>query len=457
MPPRRSRATLHTYVSNLRHALGDVIVRHGDGYLRGLHERDDRCNGVRGRLPDARSAMGDADEVSSRLREALAMWRGHPYADIEAHGLLDGEITRLTELRLAALEARIDADLRGGRHREVIAELDALTVEHPFRENLRALHMLALYRSGRQGEALRAFGQTREVLVEGLGIDPSPELKDLERRILDQDRTLLISRRARRCDGGRSSSPISTTPAGTTRPNASSPSPAASRSWRRRRIAADGIKLAPKGTAGYAVFVEPIDAVRAARRGGQRADPCGRSTWETSRWARTSRSGRRSPVPPASSPSPIPVRCCCRRRPMTRSRPRRERAGPPSRWGASTSSASIPGLHIYQLVGNGFRSEFPELLTDRLPPAVPSAVERSMPGYELRALDRRRASSVRSTAPTSRRSAARSRCGSSGRGSSVIPSSCAGSRPPRSASPGSSTPTSCRSSTTGGSPTGPSW
>ena len=119
------------------------------------------------------------------------MWRGHPYADIEAHGFLDGEITRLTELRLAALENRIDADLRAGRHREVIAELDASTVEHPFRENLRALHMLALYRSGRQGEALRAFGRTRAVLAEGLGIGPSPELQDLQRRILDQDRTLL--------------------------------------------------------------------------------------------------------------------------------------------------------------------------------------------------------------------------------------------------------------------------
>ena len=118
----------------------------------------------------------------------MSLWRGHPYADIEANGHLDGEITRLSEMRLAALEARIDADMRAGRHREVVAELDALTVEHPYRENLRALHMLALYRCGRQAEALRAYRRTREVLVEGLGIDPSPELKELERRILAQDR-----------------------------------------------------------------------------------------------------------------------------------------------------------------------------------------------------------------------------------------------------------------------------
>ena len=130
------------------------------------------------------------------------MWRGHPYADIEAHGFLDGEITRLTELRLAALENRIDADMRAGRHREVIAELDALTVEHPFRENLRALHMLALYRSGRQAEALRAYGHTRAALVEDLGIDPSPELKDLQRRILEQDRSAARRRRSHRAPAG---------------------------------------------------------------------------------------------------------------------------------------------------------------------------------------------------------------------------------------------------------------
>ncbi len=209
--------------------------------------------------------MTDADGAASLLRAALAMWRGHPYADVEAHGALDAETTRLDEVRLAALEARIEADLNAGRHREVIAELEALTVEHPWRENLRAMHMLALYRSGRQTEALRAFGRTRVALAEGVGIDPSPELKDLERRILDQDRSLLVSsapavqRRAvvvADLDDA----------AGWTDP------------WERETAfthrelelaaAADregGRKLAPKGSAGYAVFTEPIQAVRAAR------------------------------------------------------------------------------------------------------------------------------------------------------------------------------------------------
>jgi DNA-binding SARP family transcriptional activator len=186
------RRTLQTYVSNVRQVLGDVIVRQGDAYAL-------KCTGTEidsVRFEEsyrAASEMTDADGAASTLRAALAMWRGHPYADVEAHGVLDGESTRLGEVRLAALEARIEADLNAGLHREVVAELEALTVEHPWREGLRAMQMLALYRSGRQTEALRAFGQTRIALAEGLGIDPSPELKDLEHRILVQDRSLLLS------------------------------------------------------------------------------------------------------------------------------------------------------------------------------------------------------------------------------------------------------------------------
>ena len=121
------------------------------------------------------AAIEEPERASAELRQALSLWRGHAYADIEANGHLDGEITRLSEMRLAALESRIDADMRAGRHREVVGELDALTAENPYRESLRALHMLALYRCGRQAEALRAYSRTRELLVESLGIDPSPD------------------------------------------------------------------------------------------------------------------------------------------------------------------------------------------------------------------------------------------------------------------------------------------
>ena len=96
----------------------------------------------------------------------------------------------LVELQLLALEDRVAAELASGRHREVAAELDALCRQHPYREGLRAQHMLALYRSGRQAEALRAFQQTRAVLVDELGIEPSPQLRQLEEQILVQDPAL---------------------------------------------------------------------------------------------------------------------------------------------------------------------------------------------------------------------------------------------------------------------------
>src|SRR5262245_16961968 len=146
------RRTLHTYVSNLRQVLGDVIGRRGDAYL--LTDATVSIDSLAfENAYRAAVATPDADSSAAQLRMALAMWHGHPFADVEAHGFLDGESTRLSELRLSALEARLDADLRAGRHREVVAELEALTVEHPWRENLRAMQMLALYRSGRQSEA----------------------------------------------------------------------------------------------------------------------------------------------------------------------------------------------------------------------------------------------------------------------------------------------------------------
>src|SRR5262245_1311029 len=378
-----SRATLQTYVSNLRHALGDVIVRQGDGYFVDCTNSTIDAAAFEDAYRTA-SAMSDAEEMSARLREALAMWRGHPYADIEAHGFLDGEITRLTELRLAALENRIEADLRAGRHREVIAELDALTVEHPFREHLRALHMVALYRSGRQGEALRAFGHTRATLVEGLGIDPSPVLKDLQRRILDQDRTLLavagptVHRRAvvvadlDDC-GWRD-------PAERELAFARRESELASAAGR-----AGGVKLAPKGTAGYAIFNQPIDAVQAAR---EVAD-------ERTRVAVDFGDLEMRDDEPVGPPLARAARLVAVAHPgqvlLSPTAHEALTATGGSGWAAESLGrydilGLDPGLHIYQLVGNGFSSDFPALQIDRLPPAVPSAVERSVPGYELRSV-----------------------------------------------------------------------
>ncbi len=378
------RNTLQTYVSNLRQVLGDVIVRRGDAYVLTCTGAEIDSVGFEEAYAAA-SRMTDADGTASALRSALAMWRGHPYADVEAHGVLDGESTRLSEIRLAALEERIEADLDAGRHREVIAELEALTVEHPWRENLRAMHMLALYRSGRQTEALRAFGRTRVVLAEGLGIDPSPELKDLEHRILVQDRSLLIStgpavqRRAvvvADVDDG----------AGWSDP------------WERESVfvhrelelaaAVDregGRKLSPRGSAGYAVFGEPIDAVRAARAlvDGRLRVAVDFGDLEV---------GDDEPVGPplARAARLVAVAHPGQALLSAEAHDALTNAGVSGWAAASLGRFDIVGLDsgvlVYQLAGEGFMSGFPDLLVDRLPPSVPGVTAGSVPGYELRAL-----------------------------------------------------------------------
>ena len=134
----------------------------------------------------------DPAEAAQRLRAALALWRGHPYADVPGPFPLELEARRLEELRLRAVEMRIEAELALGRHAQLIAELEVLCEEFPVYERFRAQHMLALYRSGRQAEALRAYQKTRAYLAEELGLEPSAQLQELERRILNQDPSLLL-------------------------------------------------------------------------------------------------------------------------------------------------------------------------------------------------------------------------------------------------------------------------
>ena len=186
--PEGARRSVQTLVSMLRRELGDIVKQAGGGYR--LEVDTDTIDAVRFE-DDVRIAIPlvetDPQAAATVLRDALAMWRGHPYSDIDSRAVLEPEITRLRELRLAALEARIDADLALGRQRELTGELEALTVEHPLRERFRAQHMLALYRCGRQTEALRAFDRARTFLGDEMGLSPSPELCDLEQQILEQD------------------------------------------------------------------------------------------------------------------------------------------------------------------------------------------------------------------------------------------------------------------------------
>jgi DNA-binding SARP family transcriptional activator/tetratricopeptide (TPR) repeat protein len=143
----------------------------------------------------ARSVLEDEPgRAAEMLRQALALWQGRPFADVIHEDAVSSEVARLDEVRLTALEARLDADLALGRAGELIPELEALVAEHPFREHFRAQLMVALYRAGRQADALAAYRHARQTLVAELGVEPSERLNELQRRMLGHDPTLVSSR-----------------------------------------------------------------------------------------------------------------------------------------------------------------------------------------------------------------------------------------------------------------------
>ena len=198
-PPETSRVTLQNYVKRLRQALGPLgyerIVTRPAGYLIEVMPGEldvTRFTGLQEAAGRA-ARTGAWDVVSARLGEALGLWRGRPLADVPSGVLAAGAVPRLSEMRLEALEARVEADLHLGRHREVVAEVRALAAAEPLRERLAELLMLALYRSGQQASALEAYRQVRRHLVEQIGIEPGPGLRELNQRILRSDRTLLLA------------------------------------------------------------------------------------------------------------------------------------------------------------------------------------------------------------------------------------------------------------------------
>ena len=206
-PPATGTKAVRVYVGALRKALGpNVIVTHGGGYAIPLDEYASDVEGFEQLAAEGRRRLdeGDATRAASKLREALGLWRGPALADFRYESFAQHEISRLEEARIAALEARIDADLALGREDELVPELQALVREHPLRERLRGQLMLALYRAGRQAEALDVYRDGRRRLVEELGIEPSRTLQELERAILAQDESIgaprrrLLSQRVRR-------------------------------------------------------------------------------------------------------------------------------------------------------------------------------------------------------------------------------------------------------------------
>ena len=184
--PASATGSLQNTVSALRKLLGrDVLLTQTPGYRLAVRRDDVDSNRFERLLRDARDA-----EPATRARllgEALELWRGPALADLEDEDFARLEAARLDELRVAAQQERIDAELRLGRHAAVVGELEQLVGLHPLREPLRGQLMLALYRCGRQAEALEVYRAARLALSDELGLDPSPELQELERRILRQD------------------------------------------------------------------------------------------------------------------------------------------------------------------------------------------------------------------------------------------------------------------------------
>jgi DNA-binding SARP family transcriptional activator len=191
--PETVANALQVHVSRLRRALGaDAVVTQSPGYL--LRVQRDALDAERFErlVREGRDALaaGDAVRASATLETALGLWRGRALVDFAYDSFAQAAIGRLEEFRVAALEDRLDADLALGRHLRLIAELEALVAEHPLRERPRGQLMLALYRSGRQAEALAAYQEARRVLVDELGIEPSRALHELEAAILNQDPAL---------------------------------------------------------------------------------------------------------------------------------------------------------------------------------------------------------------------------------------------------------------------------
>jgi DNA-binding SARP family transcriptional activator len=200
-PPGRPQTAVQGYVSDLRKVLElkrgpdepfQILTTRGPGYLLRVDPAELDLRRFERLLEEGTQALaeGRADRAALTLREALALWRGPPLADFTYEPWAQSAIARLEELCLACLEERIEADLAVGRHGELVGELEALVAEHLLRERLHGQLMIALYRSGRQAEALNVYQRARRTLVDELGIDPTLALQQLEKRILTQDSSL---------------------------------------------------------------------------------------------------------------------------------------------------------------------------------------------------------------------------------------------------------------------------
>jgi len=194
-PPDGARSTLQVYVHRLRKVLDDSgrLVRDGPGYRMELCSAEVDAKRFESTVVLARRARGRSElqQASEMYCHAMGLWRGRPYSDIPNSGVVANEIRRLEELRLLTNQERIEIDLDRGHHARLVPELTELAALHPYRERLLALLMLALYRSGRQAEALGIYRGTRLRLAHELGVEPTMPLRRLHEAILRADGQLL--------------------------------------------------------------------------------------------------------------------------------------------------------------------------------------------------------------------------------------------------------------------------
>lgn len=200
-PPANALGALHVYVSHLRKALqrkegaapaSSRLLTGPGGYTLVVEDGELDSAGFEALVEGGRNDLAKKlpRAASAKLRRALGLWRGPPLADLPEISALEAESARLQELRVAAFEYVIEAELAGGRHAVVVSELEMSIEQHPLRERLRHQYILALYRCGRQADALSAFDDARRFLANELGLDPSPELQRLQRAVLQHDHAL---------------------------------------------------------------------------------------------------------------------------------------------------------------------------------------------------------------------------------------------------------------------------